>query len=158
MTKSTLSRRMADIRRRKNELSPRLSNVTPEQVVARANLRFQRDMVNQFRSIRESAGLSPAQLADQLGATEKMINSIEDFEYDLSLTEIRHLALALDAIVEVQVHISTAQRYAETANKHLAELLNVGELWGSAKNSVAHKNHGDAYDFHWTSFYRSKDL
>lgn len=149
MTKSSLSHRESDLEQRGSRSVSSSSGITREQLVARANLRFQKEMVNKFREIRDSSGLSPEDLADHLGATKDMIEAIENFEYDLSLTEIRHLAIALNAIVEVQVHISTAEEYVKTANQHLAELLDVGKLWQQS-HSIGESHFNEVRKLQWS--------
>ena len=167
MSRTITSRRSTSVQAKRQSVETsngdsdsKLSAVSHEQIVARANLRIQREMVARFREIRESSGLSTSELADQLGATSEMVEAIESFEYDLSLTEIRHIAIALKAIVEVRVHIATAEHYAKTARRTLEELIETRRIWPSTKRVTSTPSDIDSQvsDLVWARIARTKGL
>lgn len=158
MTRSTVNRRGNGMEYR-NEVAPEtFSALSQEQILARANIDYQHLMVRQFKAIRESASMSTSELADLLEAPESMITAIENFEYDLSLTEVRHLAIALNAIVEVRVHMATAEEYAKTASRHLAEVLDMNNLWKRPRRAALDAESAEELvSSHWFTMVASRN-
>jgi hypothetical protein len=128
-----------EVAKMRGEVSRRADrrNVTADQLAARANLSSQRAMVRTLAQIREASQMSEAALAEAIGATEEIVEQIENFEYDLSLTELRHLAIALDAIVEVKVYARNAAEYTRSVHRQLEDLLRGGgqRVWRNMESS-----------------------
>lgn len=96
--------------------------VTTQALIAQYNLHAQKQMIAALAEIRQ-ASMSQERLAELLGASTEMVRQIESFEYDLNFTEVRHLALALDSLIEIKVLARNAVEHADKLREEISELV-----------------------------------
>lgn len=76
--------------------------------LAQANVLAQQEMIQQLEAARIVSGRSVDEVAALLGVEPSMVQQSLSGERDLTLTELRLLAFAVDAVVEYEVE-STAE-------------------------------------------------
>lgn len=114
---------VADLERQSALRATGRHRLTSEQLIARTNFSYQRRMVDALRAAREALGMSRETLAAELGASVELVRAFEAFEYDLTLTEVRHISLALEAFVEIRVHNKSTSEYSSQLYGELVRLL-----------------------------------
>lgn len=77
----------------------------PIHLLASALIQNQKDFVDQLKQVRIQKGISIEEIARKVGAEVEIIEAIEDGSWDMSMTEVRHMAIALE--VEVVYSVST---------------------------------------------------
>lgn len=80
-----------------------MSDSSSAEVVSDLNNLAQMQLVSQLQAAREARKLTRSQVAECLGATEEMVEDIEMGHYELNLSELRHYAFAIDAVVDYRV-------------------------------------------------------
>lgn len=70
---------------------------------ARINLANQKGLIRDLTQARHASGRSKQVVADLLGCEVEVIDLIENFEYDMTLSEIRVYAFAVDALIEIDI-------------------------------------------------------
>lgn len=80
-----------------------MSDSSSAEVVSDLNNLAQMQLVSQLQAAREAKKLTRIQVAECLGATEEMVEDIEMGHYELNLSELRHYAFAIDAVVDYRV-------------------------------------------------------
>lgn len=67
------------------------------------NLSNQQDLINDLKKAREENGISLEKAADMLGIKASLLEAVEGFRVELSLTDLRQYAYACGAVIEYSV-------------------------------------------------------
>ena len=71
--------------------------------LAKANLDNQVALIGELRQARIDAGISIEQAAETLGIAPSLVEAVEGFRVDLTLTDLRQYAYACNAVIEYVV-------------------------------------------------------
>jgi len=77
--------------------------LNPAHRLMTANLLAQEALIKSLRDARVTAGLTVEEVAARLGVGVEIVQQVEAHEYDMSLTELRQYAYAVDAFIEYDV-------------------------------------------------------
>lgn len=78
-------------------------NTDPMAITAKLNRGLSEDIGNDIKRLRISRGLDLGQMAELVGATVEMLEQIEQGEYDLNISELRLISIALRAPVNINM-------------------------------------------------------
>lgn len=67
------------------------------------NLSNQQDLIDDLKRAREENGISLEQAAQMLGIEVSLLEAVEGFRVELSLTDLRQYAYACGAVIEYSV-------------------------------------------------------
>lgn len=71
--------------------------------VARQNLDNQVALVEALKQARIASGISEEMAAEALGITVSLLQAVEGFRVDLTLTDLRQYAYACNAVIEYDI-------------------------------------------------------
>lgn len=83
------------------------------------HLSFRR-LASQLKHAQEASGREPSEVAQILGVTEELLRQIFDDEYELTTGELQELAYAIDAVVDVRVHVRATATIERSWIMHVA--------------------------------------
>lgn len=95
--------------------------------VAGANLSAQEGFISALCDAQVQSGLTVQEAADRIGAPVEAVMQALVGDSDLNLTEIRHLAIALDAIVEFRV--TNARELLKANGRSLSKEIATTAAW-----------------------------
>lgn len=72
-------------------------------VAARANIAAQNQLIRSLREFRLTAGVTVEDVARQCGTSGQIIEDIESGDWEMNLTELRHYANSVGAVVSFYV-------------------------------------------------------
>lgn len=67
------------------------------------NLSNQQDLINELKEARESNGISLEKAAEVLGIEVSLLEAVEGFRVELSMSDLRQYAYACGAVIEYSV-------------------------------------------------------
>lgn len=70
---------------------------------ARKNLDNQINLIAGLKQARIDSGITVEQAADTLGITVSLLEAVEGFRVDLSMTDLRQYAYACNAVIEYSI-------------------------------------------------------
>lgn len=73
--------------------------------LAQKNLDSQIALIQSLRQSRISSGISVEQAAETLGIATSLLEAVEGFRVDLSMTDLRQYAYACNAVIEYEVKL-----------------------------------------------------
>ncbi|WP_405475703.1 helix-turn-helix domain-containing protein [Paenarthrobacter ilicis] len=98
------------------------------QLVSDANNNSQHRLLFDLVRAREARGRTVEEVAEILGTTLDTVEDIESGDYEPNLTELRHYAYAIEAVIEFRVH-ACAVADLSSAKTRFSEWLVSENLW-----------------------------
>ncbi|MGQ7788705.1 helix-turn-helix domain-containing protein [Nesterenkonia sp. K-15-9-6] len=122
-------------------------DVTPG-LIARVNVRNQSELLEELRDAREASNLSESDLAERLGVDPEIVFQIESGEYELTLTELRQVALGLEVMIDFDVVRPSQVAFANGVEKYMVRVLerldSKTPSWIDSRHSEDRENFSDA--------------